>query len=79
MLPEYDWQQAVKGISEADLVLVLGTSLQVYPAAGLPGYRAWNAKLAIVNRDPTPLDAEAQLVIHDDLCDVMEKVNHEIH
>ena len=73
MLPAYDWSESVKAISAADLILVLGTSLTVYPAAGLPGYRPWNAKLAIVNRDPTPLDHEAQLVIHDDLCDVMSQ------
>ncbi len=75
MLPEYDWQESVKAMSKADLVLVLGTSLQVYPAAGLPGYRPWNARLAIINRDPTPLDSEAQLVIHGDICDVMAAVN----
>jgi len=74
MLPEYDWNAAVQAISEADLVLVLGTSLAVYPAASLPGYRRWNARLAIVNRDPTPLDHDASLVIHEDLCDVMESV-----
>ena len=74
MLPEYDWQKSVQAMSEADLVLVLGTSLTVYPAAGLPGYRPLNAKLAIINRDPTPLDREAQLVIHGDLCEVMSAV-----
>ncbi|MDF7825943.1 Sir2 family NAD-dependent protein deacetylase [Pontiellaceae bacterium B12227] len=77
MLPEYDWTESVKAMSEADLVLVLGTSLTVYPAASLPGYRPWNAKLVIINRDPTTLDSEAQLVIHDDLCDVMESVTIE--
>lgn len=74
MLPEYDWSASVKAMCEADLVLVLGTSLAVYPAASLPGYRPWNAKLAIINRDPTPLDPEAHLVIHDDLCEVMDAV-----
>ena len=74
MLPDYDWMESVWAMSEADLVLVLGTSLAVYPAASLPGYRPWNARLVIINRDPTPLDGEAQLVIHDDLCDVMESV-----
>lgn len=71
MLPEYDWTESVKAISEADLVLVLGTSLTVHPAASLPGYRSWNAKLVVINNDATPLDSEAQLVIHDDLCEVM--------
>jgi NAD-dependent deacetylase len=74
MLPEYDWTESVRAISAADLVLVLGTSLTVYPAAGLPGYRPWNAKLIIINREPTSLDGEAQLVIHDDLCKVMERL-----
>ncbi|MBT8042091.1 MAG: NAD-dependent deacylase [Kiritimatiellales bacterium] len=72
MLPEYDWQQSVQAMCDADLVLVLGTSLVVYPAASLPDYRPRNAKLAIINRDPTPLDRDAQLVIHDDLCAVMD-------
>ncbi len=74
MLPEYDWTESVKAISGADLILVLGTSLEVYPAASLPGYRPWNARLVIINHDPTPLDHEAQLVIHDDLCEVMGSV-----
>jgi NAD-dependent deacetylase len=74
MLPEYDWNAAVRAMSKADLVLVLGSSLTVYPAAGLPGYRPWNATLAIVNQEPTPLDPEAQLVLHGDLCEVMESV-----
>lgn len=75
MLPEFAWNASVRAMGEADLVLVLGTSLAVYPAASLPGYRPWNARLAIVNRDPTPLDHEAQLVIHDDLCEVMSLVS----
>ena len=75
MLPEDDWNASVEAISRCDLLLVLGTSLVVYPAAGLPGYRPWNARMAIVNRDPTSLDAEAQLVINGDLCEVMEAVS----
>lgn len=71
MLPEDDWNAAVDAVCRCDLLLVLGTSLTVYPAAALPGYRPWNAGMIIVNRDPTPLDADAQLVIHDDLCDTM--------
>ncbi|MEI6891883.1 MAG: Sir2 family NAD-dependent protein deacetylase [Pontiella sp.] len=73
-LPEYDWAKSEHAMREADLVLVLGTSLQVYPAASLPSYRPWDARLVIINQEPTPLDGEAQLVIHDDLCEVMERV-----
>ena len=75
MLPESEWNGAVEAISRCDLLLVLGTSLWVHPAAALPGYRPWNAKMTIINRDPTPLDTEAQLVINDDLCGVMEAVS----
>jgi len=75
MLPEHDWNASVKAIAQADFVLVLGTSLAVYPAAGLPGYRKRNAKLAIVNRDPTPIDREADLVIHDNLCVILKHVD----
>lgn len=75
MLPEYDWNASVNAISRCDLLLVLGTSLLVYPAAGLPDLRPWNARMVIINHDPTPIDADAQLVIHDDLCGVMESVS----
>jgi len=75
MLPEYDWNASVQAISQADLVLVLGTSLTVYPAAGLPGYRPLNSKLVIVNHEPTPLDSEADLSIPVDLCSVMAAVS----
>jgi len=75
MLPPYDWNAAEQAVSKADLVLVLGTSLSVYPAASLPGYRPWNAKLVIINHDPTPLDVEAQWVIHADLCETLEAIS----
>jgi len=74
LLPEDAWEQSVRAMSEADLVLVLGTSLVVFPAASLPGHRPDGAKLAVVNRDSTPLDGEADLVSHDDLPSFMEQV-----
>ncbi|HSO92887.1 MAG TPA: NAD-dependent deacetylase, partial [Candidatus Dormibacteraeota bacterium] len=50
---------------EADLVLVVGSSLQVYPAAGIPRLAlAHGARLCIVNAEPTPLDEAAAVVIH---------------
>ncbi len=75
MLPEYDWSMSVKKINEADLVLVIGTSLSVYPAASLPEYRAPTAKLAIINRDSTHLDNEAEFVINDEICAVLEQTD----
>lgn len=48
-----------------DLFLVIGSSLAVHPAAGFPEYaKRRGAKLAIVNREPTPLDDMADLVLH---------------
>ncbi len=54
---------AVLAISRADVLIVGGTSLVVYPAAGLINYYRGN-KLALINRDPTPYDGQADLVIH---------------
>ena len=58
-----------------DLFLVLGSSLVVQPAAGFPVMaKAAGAKLAIVNREPTPLDALADLVLHDEIGAVLAAV-----
>ncbi len=55
-------RQAIQAISQADLLIVGGTSLTVYPAAGLvTGYR--QGMLVIINQSPTPLDDKAHLVI----------------
>lgn len=57
---------AIRAIQDADLLIVGGTSLVVYPAAGLLRYfRGKN--LVLINRDATPYDDQATLVIHDDL------------
>jgi NAD-dependent deacetylase len=58
-----------------DLFLVLGSSLVVYPAAGFPLLaRRCGARLAIVNREPTPHDGLADLVLHDEIGAVLEAV-----
>ena len=57
---------AVLAISRADVLIVGGTSLVVYPAAGLINYYRGN-KLVLINRDPTPYDGQADLVIHDSI------------
>jgi len=72
MLPEYDWNAAIEAISKADLLLVIGTSLSVFPAANLPNYCSLNTPTVIINRDPTPLDDKATLVFHEDICEVMK-------
>jgi NAD-dependent deacetylase len=49
----------------ADVVLIVGSSLQVYPAAGIPRLaREHGAELCIVNAEPTPFDSMASVVIN---------------
>ena len=49
----------------ADLLLIVGSSLQVYPAAGIPRLaRDYGAQLCIINAEPTPFDGMAAVVIH---------------
>ena len=60
---------AIGAISRADMLIVGGTSLVVYPAAGLLRYFR-GRYLVLINRDSTPYDDQATLVIHDSLSDV---------
>jgi len=55
---------AVKAIAQADLLIVGGTSLTVYPAAGLLRYYR-GRRLVLINRDATPYDDEAALVLRE--------------
>lgn len=74
-LPERAWNDAVDAMSEAELVMVLGTSLVVYPAASLPDHRQLAARLVIVNRDLTDLDYAADVVSHGAVEEVLAVVN----
>lgn len=65
-MPEGALRRAEAAARSCDTFLVLGSSLAVYPAAGFPVLaKRCGARLVIVNRDPTPLDDAADLVIHD--------------
>ncbi len=63
-------EAAVLAISRADVLLVGGTSLTVYPAAGLLRFYQGD-KLVLINRDATPYDGRADLVIHDSIGTVL--------
>jgi NAD-dependent deacetylase len=66
-LPAAALQQAVAAARQSDLMLVVGTSLVVNPAARLPSLaKQAGAKLAIVNRTETPLDDAADLLVRGD-------------
>ena len=61
---------AVHAIRQADLLIVAGTSLTVYPAAGLLRYYR-GSDLVLINRDATPYDREATLVIREKVGEVL--------
>lgn len=67
-MPRTAMEHAERETLAADLFIVLGSSLVVYPAAGFPLLARENgARLAIVNREPTPQDEYADIVLHDEI------------
>ena len=61
-------------ISEADVLIVAGTSLNVYPAAGyLQSFRG--RELVVINRDATPADADASLILREPVGEVLGRLN----
>ena len=64
---------AIRAISNADLLIVGGTSLTVYPAAGLLQYYQGN-RLVLINRDETPYDSVANLVFHTSLGEIFSQL-----
>lgn len=65
--------KAIYYVQNADVLIVGGTSLVVYPAAGLVNYYK-GTKLVLINKGETPYDKRADLVIHDGIGSVLEKV-----
>ena len=66
-------QAAVDAIRNADLLIVAGTSLTVYPAAGMINYYNGD-RLVLINRDETAFDHMANLVFHDRLGEIFSKL-----
>ena len=66
-------EKSIMAIRAADLLIVAGTSLTVYPAAGLIQYYRGN-RLVLINRDATPFDDEADLVLHENLGEVFSRL-----
>ncbi len=71
MLDEDCIDKAVSAISKADTLIIGGTSLVVYPAAGFVRYFRGN-HLVLINKQETPYDSHADLVIHDSIGKVMD-------
>jgi NAD-dependent deacetylase len=66
-------QKSVEAISRAEVLIIGGTSLAVYPAAGLIDYYRGD-KLILINKSTTPKDSRADLIIHDAIGEVLSQV-----
>ena len=65
-------ERSVRALMQADLLIIGGTSLAVYPAAGLVNY--CRGKIVVINRTPTPLDQKADLLIQDSIGKTLESI-----
>ncbi len=66
--------KSIRAIEQADLLMVAGTSLTVYPAAGLIRYYR-GSRLVLINRDKTDYDDAANLVFHEKLGEIFSKLH----
>ena len=64
---------SLNAIRKADVLIIGGTSLNVYPAAGFIQYYSGN-KLVLINKSETPYDRKADLLVHDSIGDVLGAV-----
>lgn len=67
-------QSSIQYITDADMLIIGGTSLAVYPAAGLVNYYRKN-KLVLINKSSTPYDNRADLLIHGSIGEILNKIN----
>lgn len=71
-----DFEASKDKIIESDILIVLGSSLQVQPVASLPGFAVQNGKkLIIINKESTNFDQYAEVCIHEDICNTVAKIN----
>jgi NAD-dependent deacetylase len=78
-LPVTTWNKAEQACRSCDLMLVLGTSLEVMPSAKLPVEAIDNgAKLIIINRASTFVDVRADIVIHADVAEILPQMTLEV-
>ena len=73
-LDQHTLQKAVYYISNADVLIIGGTSLTVYPAAGLIDYYG-GKKLVLINKSATPMDGRADLVIQAPIGEVFSQID----
>ena len=74
-MPERQMREAEAATMSCDLFLAIGSSLQVFPAAGFPIMARHNgARLVIINREPTDLDEAASLVVNEEITPVLQNI-----
>ena len=74
-MPQEAMERSIRYAGQCDLCIVLGSSLVVYPAASVPIHAVRSgSRLMIINREPTPQDAEADLVIRMSVSDALEQM-----
>ena len=73
-LPSEPLRKAKLAFLDADLVMVLGTSLKVAPANTLPSYRVKGTPLIVINHDPTTYDDVADFVSHEKIGEILPKL-----
>lgn len=74
-LPQKTWREAVEEIVKADLLLVIGTSLQVSPVNQLPLYMGERGKRILINNDPTHMDSIFDLIFYNKAGDVLGEIS----
>lgn len=67
------WNDAQTASMNCDLMIIVGTSLTVYPAAYIP-MNLYGRHMVIINREPTHMDNSAHLVFHEDIREVFDKI-----
>jgi NAD-dependent deacetylase len=78
MLPEDAVAASVAAISECDLLLIIGSSMVVHPAAGLPGYREAGTSMVVINREATPWNPEADAWLSGDIAEQCAELSAEL-
>lgn len=74
-MPEDQMKRAEAATLSCDLFIAIGSSLQVFPAAGFPVLARHNgARLVILNRDPTDIDSTASLVINEEITPTLQSL-----
>ncbi len=75
LLPMRAWRAAEEAARSSEVMLIVGSSLQVYPAAALPEETLdGGGQLIIVNREPTPFDRRAEVALHGEAAQILPAI-----